>query len=450
MVRRLTIQINYQHAWHDAAILEFPDLLNSSRCRLDYEMSHVLKPEFYQQFADSAISVRLPIESMPFRQHNWFKFIDDIMPAGSSRNYWLRKLGLTDENLAARNFELLSRGTIAPIGNVRIKESIPERPENPIVIHFTVEDVCRLEVDFIEYAQANGAAAGGASGAGGAAPKLLVRRSQDGGIWIDTFQDTPDNTDIRYLVKFPRGVNDIDKDILRAEYHFYHELHALGFNTIPLEHMMLEESARGPSLWLPRFDSIIIDNKEQLLGLESVYSMLGAAPGTPMLHGDVIRGIIQVLSNPDIYGNTTTLLDEDDGIAKFVIEWVRRDLLNIAFGNSDNHGRNTSFIKMNNNVSLSPIYDFAPMKADPETITRTFTWGQNLELGGRFHFARIAESLRDLVEPQLLLTELNMTAESLIGLKERLATRGVTDSILNFPSMSYQDLRVKFELWGLL
>lgn len=40
-------------------------------------------------------------------------------------------------------------------------------------------------------------------------------------------------------------------------------------------------------------------------------------------------------------------------IPGFVTEWVRRDLLNIIFGNSDNHGRNTAFVKAENQIMLS-------------------------------------------------------------------------------------------------
>ena len=39
----------------------------------------------------------------------------------------------------------------------------------------------------------------------------------------------------------------------------------------------------------------------------------------------------------------------------FVIEWVKRDILNIAFGNSDNHGRNTAFLRDENKIWLSPM-----------------------------------------------------------------------------------------------
>ncbi|EDP99912.1 type II toxin-antitoxin system HipA family toxin [Shewanella benthica] len=424
--------------------MALPELLDSNNCRLDYEFGHVLLN--YHQFANTALSIRLLVDNMTYRETKWFRFLDDIMPAGSSRKYWINKLGLKDEKHLVRNFELLSKGTVAPIGNLRIKESVPDKVVNAIPVSFTIDDVCRLEVDFIEYAQTHGAA----SGAGGAAPKLLVRCDKNDCVWIDTFQDDPTNLDTRYWVKFARGLKAIDKDILRAEYHFYHELTSLNFDTISISKMRLEESEKGPSLWLPRFDTIVIDGREQLLGMESVYSVLDEGPATALHHGDVIRRLISTIQNPDANGTTETFLDDVDGKEAFIIEWVRRDLLNIAFGNSDNHGRNTSFIKRDNKISLSPIYDFAPMKADPETITRTFTWGPELEKGGEYNYPAIAESLSDLIDPQRLMSELRDTAKKLLGLRERLLKRGVPDSILNFPSMNYENLENKFKRWNLL
>ncbi len=68
-----------------------------------------------------------------------------------------------------------------------------------------------------------GAISSGATGAGGEAPKLLIRVSQDQQVWIDTYQNSFDEPDQHYLVKFPRNNRSaIDCDILRTEYHFYH------------------------------------------------------------------------------------------------------------------------------------------------------------------------------------------------------------------------------------
>ncbi|MDR6963058.1 HipA domain-containing protein [Shewanella putrefaciens] len=290
---------------------------------------------------------------------------------------------------------------------------------------FSIADVSELQIDFIEYAQSRGAAAGGASGAGGAAPKLLVLLSEVQGIWIDTFQDDPSNLDQLYLLKFPRGKTSLDIDILRAEYHFYHKLTQMGFETIPVESMKLIESERGPSLWLlPRFDYGVEAGAMVSYGMESVYAILGEPTAKPLFHSDVIRRLLAAFNKKENYGNTTTLLEAESGIEAFVIEWVRRDLLNIAFGNSDNHGRNTSFIKYGNRVQFVPIYDFAPMKVDYEMITRIFTWGEGMELGGVYNFPAIAEHLADLVTLKTLLSALNETAVSLLGLKQRLSHRG--------------------------
>ena len=60
-----------------------------------------------------------------------------------------------------------------------------------------------------------------------------------------------------------------------------------------------------------------------------------------------------------------------------LLELFRRDILNVALGNTDNHSRNTSFLKGENSIRLSPLYDFAPMMVDPEWIARACHWQQH-------------------------------------------------------------------------
>lgn len=68
---------------------------------------------------------------------------------------------------AQQDSVLLRHGTIAPVGNLRIRESLPEtRSDNLSKQRFTVTDVIERQVDFLEYAQQMGAASGGATGAG--------------------------------------------------------------------------------------------------------------------------------------------------------------------------------------------------------------------------------------------------------------------------------------------
>nr|WP_243728757.1 HipA domain-containing protein [Mesocricetibacter intestinalis] len=365
----------------------------------------------------------------------------DIIPAGASRRYWLEALDIKQLPIPQQNYLLLKNGAISPISNVRIKEAVPEIKSKR---YFQLHVVHNRQSDFLEYANQTGAIVGGATGAGGEAPKLLLKR-QDKQVWVDNLQLGSD-WDRAYLVKYPRGnYSDLDCDILRAEYHYYHELHALGFSTIDIEFMKLEEGERYPSLWLPRFDMKFEDGKWERYAMESVYSMLQRYGGN-LEHEQTIRDLLKVIS--------TSQFSSRFDRRQFVIEWVKRDLLNIAFGNSDNHGRNTAFLRDDNCIWLSPIYDFAPMRADPEGIIRTITWskqGENpQELAGEYRFDKIADSLSDLVEPDNLLRELRMLAAQLVDLKFRLTKRGVPRSISDFPAIGFDYLPEKLRHWGLV
>ena len=397
----LTLQIFHHQQWHDAAELSFDadfvcthlDYLN------DYAFCQAENGDFLCWEKDDiyALGLNYPVNIMGY-QNQPLTFLDDIIPSGASRRYWIRHLGIGRQPENQQNYELLKRGTIAPIGNVRIKEAVlPEAATR----HFQAAEAINRQADFLEYAQEHGAIAGGATGAGGEAPKLLLRQTPSGEVWIDNQQDGK-SADAYYLVKYPRNQRTpIDCDILRAEFYFYHELAALGFATINTRQMKLEEGEHYPSLWLPRFDV------EQAQGFQ---------------------------------------LDA----GAWISQWLQRDLLNIAFGNSDNHGRNTAFIRRAGSIEFAPIYDFAPMKADPEGIIRSTTWGAPLETGGEYDFSAIAQSFADLADPDALLAELQSTAEKLLDLKHRLHQRGVPSRILEMAGLGYDYLPEKLKRWGLL
>ncbi|MEC9482699.1 MAG: HipA domain-containing protein [Halomonas sp.] len=446
----LTIQLFHHGQWHDAAVLtvDDPGRGRQGPVALGYETGYAI--EWMRRDDEHACSLNLPVELM-LNHHSprWFGFLDDIMPAGASRRYWVAQLDIGDLPAYQQDYALLHHGTIAPVGNLRIKESLPALPETSQLKQrrFPLQEVAERHTDFLEYAQQMGAASGGATGAGGEAPKLLLRCTPDRSVWIDTFQTDLTSQDRHYLVKFPRGRRSpIDADILRAEYHYYQELASLGFETIDTEHMHLIEGSRYPSLWLPRFDVAFIDGQRTLFGLESVYAVMESPPGAYLNHFEVIRTLVSKLSQQYRVAEGSETFDTE----AFVIEMVRRDLLNVAFGNSDNHGRNTALIKRPEGIWLAPIYDFAPMKADPEGVTRTLQWGSPYEEGGQFDWLAIADQLADLVPPQALLTELRETATKLAGLKLRLAERGVPESIMNMPTMGFDYLDQKLRSWSLL
>lgn len=441
----LTIQALLDGGWVDIAELTLndPGRGRYGTSKLAYSsIEHTL--EYLARRDTPACSINLPVAiAETYRRPTWFTFLDDIIPSGAARRYWVQLLGLSGQSGPAQDSELLSKGTIAPIGNLRIKEALPEKVPGSQLrqYRFNDEDVCERQTDFLEYAQEMGAASGGATGAGGEAPKLLLRRSSKGEVWIDTWQDDACNLDQHYLVKFPRNNrSEIDCDILRAEYHYYLELDALGVETVDVSKLRLLEGSTYPSLWIPRFDVSYETGREQRFGLESIYSVMEQEPGSFLNHFDVLRKLVEVLHECNHKFDSST----------FVAEWVRRDLLNVAFGNSDNHGRNSALLKRPHHIDLAPVYDFAPMKADPEGITRTTKWGIPFEEGGNFNWINICNELSDIADPAQILNTLKAQASALSGLGQRLRNRGVSSNIINMPTFGFSRLDEKLKRWELL
>ncbi len=450
VARVLTVQIFHNGRWDDAATIAFPspDAGRGGALQLEYEQAYALGWQFHDNA--HACSLVLPVDLMRvYRSPRWFGFLDDIMPAGASRRYWVSKLDLGHLSESQQDYALLRFGTIAPVGNLRIKESLPELPQDSVLdqLRFTVSDVVERHTDFLEYAQEMGAASGGATGAGGEAPKLLIRCSRDDQVWVDTFQNDLTTTDTHYLVKFPRGSRTQDDcDLLRTEYCYYLELAALGMDTVDVGKMRLIEGERYPTLWLPRFDVKFIDGQLTHYGLESVYSILNKGPGAHLNHFETLRALISGLEQQH---SVVELGRAFDG-ASFAIEWVKRDLLNVVFGNSDNHGRNTALLKSATDIWLSPIYDFAPMKADPEGVTRTMKWGAPYEQGGQFDWHGIAQQLSDFVEPEQLIREMRVLCRQLVGLKSRLINLGAPREFLAKPVLGFDHLDATLKRWDLL
>ena len=55
--------------------------------------------------------------------------------------------------------------------------------------------------------------------------------------------------------------------------------------------------------------------------------------------------------------------------------YLKRDIANIALGNKDKHGRNTAIQRGHDGtISLTPLFDFAPMWLHPDGIARRVRW----------------------------------------------------------------------------
>ncbi|MBW2602275.1 MAG: HipA domain-containing protein, partial [Deltaproteobacteria bacterium] len=110
-------------------------------------------------------------------------------------------------------------------------------------------------------------------------------------------------------------------------------------------------------------------------------------------------------------------------------EYIRRDLLNLALRNTDNHGRNTAVLRTNGQVRLSPLFFFVPMFLDPEGIGRVSRW-EDERPGNQPEWAVICEKLKNLLAPLETRTWLASLGEDIKRLPETMRKCHVNDGII--------------------
>lgn len=193
----------------------------------------------------------------------------------------------------------------------------------------------------------------GSSGVQGEWPKLLFTRADDGLLYLDhTLPDT--RAVAHYIVKFGRSADPQLAAILRHEAPYMHIAHHLGLRVhAPLT---LNEQA----LFIPRFDRRAQGGVVTRLAQESIATLTGM-PGFEAIpsHDHVCLALIRHCTHPQ---------DE-------VLEYLKRDVANLAMGNKDNHARNTAIQRdFNGHIALTPLFDFAPMYLHPDGIARRIRW----------------------------------------------------------------------------
>ncbi|PHR65488.1 MAG: hypothetical protein COA51_05180 [Idiomarina sp.] len=438
---QVTLQLHNDGEWQDAYKLQIELPEQGASSPVKFEVLHGYAVNYFGERNSRSFSSNYEVNPMDIASFKrWPAVLDDVLPTGYARQKWLEILGLQQASPAEQAISLLTQAAISPIGNIRVKESVERaqaetHPELE-TMKFSQRDVVERDHDFLDYARARGALSGGATGAGGAAPKLLLRRTDNQQVWIDTLQ-CDIQTDAHYLVKFPRGKESIHADILRAEAAYYRILDEwLKINTIDTTQMLLIEGARQPSLWLPRFDRVHNKSSIHRYGLESVYSLLNKEAGTFLRHEDVLAKLCGVINSQDS--------------ESIVIDYLKRDLLNLILGNTDNHGRNIAVLKTATSTTLAPVFDFAPMKADPEQIIRTTTWSNQFERAGQVDWLQLCDALQSYGDPERFKHELTELAEKLTKLTDALEHYQVPKSIIDFPALALSYTNEKLKRWGLL
>ena len=448
----LTLQIYLDRRWHDACELLFPEPQRGRVAPL--ELSYL--PAYVASFGDrieARVSLEFPLDFFPHQCDRWPAFLHDVMPMGAARRFWLKRKALPVTDTFEYDFLLLKDCCAAPVGNLRVKESF-YRSDPPPVQSFDLDDILKRDSDFLDYASEVGAGIGGATGAGGEAPKFLITENSQGQCFPEATLDD-ELSSAHYLVKFPRNhAAKDDHTLLEAEAVYYKLASDLGFNTVDASGLRFfpqdnEKGIQKASLWLPRFDREVIatDNGRYFIqrrwAMESLYSLTGVTePGATKQHTDYLRCLAECWREAG----------QEQQIPQLFAEYLARDLLNVVLGNTDNHGRNTAILKKDNQLQLAPIYDLAPMFFDSEGIFRTSRWSQKNELGGRFNWRDIcaeAAATESLVDADFLWQGLRDATTGLLAIPDLARDYDFPDELFSHNKLRFAELDKKLKAWDL-
>ena len=374
----------------------------------------------------AGLSCRFPADFRQYRLDHWPPFVLDLLPGGHGRRQWLEQLGLQDGPSA--DWPLLLRGAAYPPGNVRVAEAVAAKdPDTPVPtatgvavpmsVHpgFQRSALIERSEEFVEYAFQHGIHAAGASDVQGVAPKLLLNQDHQGA-WHAEGRLADRDVHSHWLVKRPRGDRAADRKVLRNEAAYMRVADQLGLI------VFAELGWEDDNLFVPRFDRRVRDGTVERYGMESLYSAAGIAEyGARTSHELLCAAILEFSSRPDVD----------------LLEYIKRDIVNVVMGNKDNHGRNTALLRHENGkVELAPLFDFAPMYLDPEGIARVCRWSGDVESAGDPDWGRVIELFPD--REGVLRGELCIFGQRLECLPDIMHDCGVDDDIVEFRSRSIE------------
>lgn len=347
------IEIHHNGKWHQAAeIHHHNDYLATFEYLPIYQFGDIAKP----------VSLNLPINTTRLGVDDngvptCPSFMFDLVPQGLGRRYLLKNINKPDGD--AIDIPLAQIGAFNPIGNLRLDTAVnffeQWKADNPKDIGkgFTEEEIINKEEDFVNHVWLHAMLTAGTTGVQGAAPKFLLTQNKDG-LWFADSALPDDQAANHWLVKLPRGKTQADITVINLEAKYYQVAKDCGIRT------QGQCYVRNDMLFFERFDRQVVNGNTVRMHQESLQSVAGIT-GFP-------GGVSQfTLANALVKHATYPEVE--------LAEFIKRDLLNKAMGNTDNHGRNTAMqITQDGVVQLTPLYDFAPMYLDPEMIPRSCRW----------------------------------------------------------------------------
>lgn len=284
-------------------------------------------------------------------------FLLDLVPQGRGRKLLAHELGLVDSE--ENDLLLAQYGAFNPVGNLRLDTAVgfyedwQRRNPDSEITGFEFEDIVARKDVFLEHIWMQAMYAAGTTGVQGAAPKFLLTQNREGWWFADAALADTDAVK-HWLVKQPRGTHNTDYAVLRNEAAYLRVAARCGLRTEG------EPIHEGEMLFVPRFDRRVGADGVHRLPQETLASLAGVRGfGLPTSLFKLVDAFCAHVSDP---------------VAE-VIEFICREVLNLAMKNTDNHARNTSVQRLpDGTVRLTPVYDFAPMYLDREMIVRGCRW----------------------------------------------------------------------------
>jgi serine/threonine-protein kinase HipA len=353
-----TLQLHAHGVWHDVASVRLHGQANEgwkAKTYAGYAVDWAF--EHFGATDAHALCATWPVGLEPWQVPHWPVFLIDMLPQGFGRQELLRRIGLSPAAGVTADWQLLLAGAGNPIGNLRVKEAAEWLGANAGAQRgFTDEEVAQRGDVFSEYLASHGLFVAGSSGVQGEWPKVLLTRAEDGLLYLDhTLPD--ERAQQHYIVKFGRGTDPQLASILQQEAPYMAIAQGLGLRVHAPLHL------RQRALFIPRFDRQAQGGVVTRLAQESIATLTGM-PGFEAVpsHDQVCLALLQHCTSPQ---------DE-------VLEYIKRDIANLAMGNKDNHARNTAVQRdFQGRIALTPLYDFAPMYLHPDGIARRIRWEGN-------------------------------------------------------------------------
>ncbi len=353
------IEVHHAGKWHPAAELH---ALSHDRVRFNYLDEYV--------FGDInlPVSLTMPVGLWPEPKvegpmglqpdHRPPSFLYDLVPQGKGRKFLLSTLKLADSDEMI--MPLVMAGAFNPIGCLRINTAMDfyaqeaaKNPDPQMTDGVSLDDITQRSDEFLDHIALHSMLATGTTGVQGVAPKFLLTTDRNGR-WFADMALPDDRAHEHWLVKLPRGRSDEDRAVLRNEAAYLRVAAAVGLRC------KYEPMLHGEMLFVRRFDREVGPDSVKLLHQESLASVIGQRGfGMAQSQQSLVTGIRSVVTDT----------------ARETLEFIKRDVLNQALRNTDNHARNTAVQRTSDGcIQLTPVFDFAPMFKDPEVIPRSCVW----------------------------------------------------------------------------